>query len=209
MCRSVPQMLAASMRTRTSSAPGCRNGDLVQDEPLLGTPLANGTHRLHGETILPRRTRRAARDRVLGVSQQSIGSPPGSRRGCGSGRVDPTLPSSALSAAAIRRTRAGVSAKTTTVERPVSSSSLVPSSKRSAGTPRTLVRSREPDRPSASSYRPRFRRHAGQTWISAGGAHPASSRARAVPVDEGDELGGVLLDGVPRRAGGRRRARRR
>ena len=32
----------------------CGNGELVQDEPLLGIPLPYGAHRLHGGTILPR-----------------------------------------------------------------------------------------------------------------------------------------------------------
>ena len=47
MCRSVPQMDAASMRTSTSSGSRCRDGHLLEREPGGGLALADGAHRLH------------------------------------------------------------------------------------------------------------------------------------------------------------------
>ena len=170
----------------------CGNGDLVQDEPLLGTPLPHGAHRLHGETILPRRTRRAARDRELGGSQQSMGSPPGSRQGLrkrprgydaaverSEGRSDPQDTPTCGREDDDRRA-SGLE---------LESRALVEEERRHAAYAHALGERAVDERVVVEIEVPAARR----PDLDLGRRRaPCVAMRRAVPVDEGDELGGAF-----------------
>ena len=184
-------MLAASMRTRTSSAPGVGTGTSSRtspgSEPRFRTARIVSTARrsCHAAPAGPHET----------ASSASLSSPSDrllARAGAAGAaatvrRFRPALERGGDSEDTCRRVREDDDRRASGLE--LESRAVVEEKRRHAAHARPLG---EQCRASASSYRPRFRRHAGQTWISAGGAHPASSCADAVPVDEGDELGGVV-----------------
>ena len=174
MCRSVPQMLAASMRTRTSSGPGVGTGSSSRtspgSEPRLRTARIVSTARrsCHAGSVR-QQTSCVLRDRARRRRRRSGAL----RRSCpGRGHLE-----RAKRTTVSVRCRARVGCRRRRRQR-ASLGSLVSSGEGRDG--RTVV---EVETPATR----------GQTWISAGGAQPASpARRAAVAVDEGDELGGVF-----------------